>query len=87
MFIGGGTRGLVSLNNLVRVSEEKGPNQIDRLDRERQVAVIANLDQELPIGDAVKAMAPKLRPRNSRPDTPPSTSAARRSWQRRGRTS
>ena len=60
VYIGGGRRGLVSLNNLVRVSEEKGPNQIDRLDRERQVAVIANLDSTLPIGDAVKAMAPKL---------------------------
>jgi len=60
IYIGGGRRGLVSLNNLVRVSEEKGPNQIDRLDRERQVAVIANLDSTLPIGDAVKAMAPKL---------------------------
>ena len=60
VYIGGGRRGLVSLNNLVRVSEEKGPNQIDRLDRERQVAVVANLDSTLPIGDAVRAMAPKL---------------------------
>jgi hydrophobic/amphiphilic exporter-1 (mainly G- bacteria), HAE1 family len=53
-------RGQVPLNNVVRISEEKGPNQIDRLDRERQVGVIANLDPTLAIGDAVKAMAPKV---------------------------
>jgi HAE1 family hydrophobic/amphiphilic exporter-1 len=52
--------GLVKLNNVVRLSEEKGPNQIDRLNRERQVGVIANLDPRLPIGDAVKQMAPKI---------------------------
>ena len=52
--------GLVKLNNVVRLTEEKGPNQIDRLDRERQVAVIANLDTKLPIGEAVKAMNAKV---------------------------
>ncbi|MBI3084766.1 MAG: efflux RND transporter permease subunit [candidate division NC10 bacterium] len=52
--------GLVKLNNVVRLSEEKGPNQIDRLDRERQVGIIANLDPRLPIGEAVKQMAPKV---------------------------
>jgi HAE1 family hydrophobic/amphiphilic exporter-1 len=52
--------GLVRLTNLVTVVEEKGPAQIDRFDRERQVGVIANLEPRLPIGDAVKAMAPKI---------------------------
>jgi len=52
--------GLVKLNNVVRLTEEKGPSQIDRLDRERQVGIIANLDPRLPIGDAVKQMAPKV---------------------------
>jgi HAE1 family hydrophobic/amphiphilic exporter-1 len=52
--------GLVKLNNVVRITEEKGPNQIDRLDRERQVGVIANLDPRLPIGDAVRAMNAKV---------------------------
>jgi HAE1 family hydrophobic/amphiphilic exporter-1 len=52
--------GLVKLNNVVRLTEEKGPNQIDRLDRERQVGIVANLDPRLPIGDAVKQMAPKV---------------------------
>jgi len=55
-----GSRGPVPLNNVVRVSEERGPNQIDRLDRERQVEIIANLDARLPIGEALKAMAPKI---------------------------
>lgn len=44
----------------MRLTGEKGPNQIDRLDRERQVGIIANLDPRLPIGDAVKQMAPKV---------------------------
>ena len=52
--------GLVRLNNLVTITEEKGPAQIDRFDRERQVGVIANLEPRLPIGEAVKAMAPKI---------------------------
>ncbi|HEX9899650.1 MAG TPA: efflux RND transporter permease subunit, partial [Candidatus Methylomirabilis sp.] len=51
--------GLVKLNNVVRLSEEKGPNQIDRLDRERQVGIVANL-AGLPIGEAVKPMNAKV---------------------------
>ncbi len=51
--------GLVKLNNVVRLSEEKGPNQIDRLDRERQVGIVANL-AGLPIGEAVKQINAKM---------------------------
>jgi HAE1 family hydrophobic/amphiphilic exporter-1 len=51
--------GLVKLNNVVRLTEEKGPNQIDRLDRERQVGIIANL-VDLPIGEALKQMTPRV---------------------------
>jgi len=51
--------GLVKLNNVVRLSEEKGPNQIDRLDRERQVGIVANL-AGLPIGEAVRQMNAKV---------------------------
>jgi HAE1 family hydrophobic/amphiphilic exporter-1 len=51
--------GLVKLNNVVRLSEEKGPNQIDRLDRERQVGIVANL-AGLPIGEAVKQVNAKV---------------------------
>jgi HAE1 family hydrophobic/amphiphilic exporter-1 len=53
------SRGLVTLNNVVRVSEERGPNQIDRLDRQRQVSIIANLDARFPSGEAKKAMDKK----------------------------
>jgi HAE1 family hydrophobic/amphiphilic exporter-1 len=60
LYVPSRTRGLVPMNNVVRLTEEKGPNQIDRLDRERQVGVIANLDPQLTIGDAVKAMGPKV---------------------------
>jgi hydrophobic/amphiphilic exporter-1 (mainly G- bacteria), HAE1 family len=60
LYVSGTRKGLVPLSNLVRISEEKGPNRIDRLDRERQVGIYANLDPKVTIGDAVKAMAPKI---------------------------
>ncbi|MBP2671165.1 MAG: Acriflavin resistance protein, partial [candidate division NC10 bacterium] len=60
LYVPSAKRGLVPMNNVVRLTEEKGPNQIDRLDRERQVGIIANLDPKLAIGDAVKAMGPKV---------------------------
>jgi hypothetical protein len=37
LYVPSSKRGLVPMNNVVRLTEEKGPNQIDRLDRERQV--------------------------------------------------
>ncbi len=60
LYVSSTRKGLVPLNNVVRISEEKGPNRIDRLDRERQVGIFANLDKRLTIGDAVKAMAPRI---------------------------
>lgn len=60
LYVSGTRKGLVPLSNLVRISEEKGPNRIDRLDRERQVGIYANLDSKVTIGEAVKAMAPKI---------------------------
>jgi len=60
LYVPSSNRGLVPMNNVVRLIEEKGPNQIDRLDRERQVGIIANLDPKLTIGDAVKAMGPRV---------------------------
>lgn len=36
---------LVDLANLVEVSREVGPNRIERIDRQRQVTVLANLDK------------------------------------------
>jgi HAE1 family hydrophobic/amphiphilic exporter-1 len=60
LYVSSSRKGLIPLTNVVRISEEKGPNRIDRLDRERQVGIFANLDPKLTIGDAVKAMAPKI---------------------------
>ncbi|MBK8576044.1 MAG: efflux RND transporter permease subunit [Elusimicrobia bacterium] len=47
------TRGLVRLDNVAALAEERGPAQIDRINRQRQVSFTANL-QGLPIGDAIK---------------------------------
>jgi len=60
LYVSSSRKGLIPLTNVVRISEEKGPNRIDRLDRERQVGIFANLDPKVTIGDAVKAMAPKI---------------------------
>lgn len=47
------TRGLVRLDNVATLVEERGPAQIERINRQRQVSFTANL-QGLPIGDAIK---------------------------------
>jgi hydrophobic/amphiphilic exporter-1 (mainly G- bacteria), HAE1 family len=60
LYVSSSRKGLIPLTNVVRIFEEKGPNRIDRLDRERQVGIFANLDPKVTIGDAVKAMAPKI---------------------------
>ena len=44
----------VPLRNLVDVEESTGPVQIDRQDRSRQVTVMANLRDELPLGEALE---------------------------------
>ena len=52
--------GLVQLANLARLSDDTGPAQIDRLDRQRQVTVVANLDN-LPLGAAMEQTAAALK--------------------------
>lgn len=52
--------GLVKLNNLVSFTEEKGPAQIERFDRERQVSIVANLEKGFPLGTAVAKMNAKV---------------------------
>ena len=44
---------LVRLRNLVRLSEDVGPAEIDRVNRQRAVTIVANLLPELPLATAV----------------------------------
>ncbi len=44
---------LVRLGNVVRLREDIGPAQIDRLDRQRSVTIVANLLPDVPLGAAV----------------------------------
>ncbi len=45
----------VPLGNFIRLDEARGPNQIDRFQRQRRITVVANLGTYA-LGDAVKAM-------------------------------
>jgi HAE1 family hydrophobic/amphiphilic exporter-1 len=44
---------LVRLGSVVRLREEIGPAQIDRLDRQRSITIVANLLHDVPLGDAM----------------------------------
>ena len=44
---------LVEFRNLAAVEEGTGPVQIDRQDRQRQVTIMANLEQIKPLGEAI----------------------------------
>jgi HAE1 family hydrophobic/amphiphilic exporter-1 len=48
-----GTNGLVQLANFVNFHEARGPNQIDRFQRQRKVTVVANLTPDVALGDAM----------------------------------
>ncbi len=48
-----GRNGLVELRNLVDVRDGTGPVQIDRQDRQRQITIMANLEQTKPLGAAI----------------------------------
>jgi len=45
---------LVQLSNFVTFQEARGPNQIDRFQRQRKVTIAANLTAEKPLGDAIQ---------------------------------
>jgi HAE1 family hydrophobic/amphiphilic exporter-1 len=44
---------LVRLGSVVRLQEAIGPAQIDRLNRQRSITIVANLRQGVPLGDAM----------------------------------
>jgi HAE1 family hydrophobic/amphiphilic exporter-1 len=46
---------LVQLSNFVNLQEARGPNQIDRFQRQRKITIVGNL-VGLPLGDAIKAV-------------------------------
>jgi HAE1 family hydrophobic/amphiphilic exporter-1 len=48
-----GRNGLVELRNLVEIRDGTGPVQIDRQDRQRQITILANLEQTKPLGEAI----------------------------------
>ena len=52
--LGGDHGGLVQLGNLVHFREARGPNQIDRFQRQRKVTIVANLTTDKALGEAVQ---------------------------------
>ena len=53
LFVKPGDENLVQLANFVRLEEARGPNQIDRFQRQRKVTIIANLVPGTAMGDAI----------------------------------
>lgn len=49
----GTNSGLVQLANFVKFREARGPNQIDRYQRQRKVTIVANLAPDKALGDAM----------------------------------
>ena len=50
----GSSTGLVQLANFVNFREARGPNQIDRFQRQRKVTIVANLTPGKALGDAMQ---------------------------------
>ncbi|HLL76424.1 MAG TPA: efflux RND transporter permease subunit [Pyrinomonadaceae bacterium] len=48
--------GLVSLSNLVTIKEDISPSRIDRLDRQRQISLRANVAQGYALADRIEAL-------------------------------
>jgi HAE1 family hydrophobic/amphiphilic exporter-1 len=46
---------LVQLSNFVNLEEARGPNQIDRFQRQRKVTIVGNLAPGYPLADAVRS--------------------------------
>ena len=58
--------GLVQLANFVRFQEGRGPNQIDRFQRQRKITIVASL-VEKPLGDAMADVQTAIRELNLPP--------------------
>ena len=57
----GGRGELVQLSNFVRLEESRGPNQIDRFQRQRRVTIQANLGPDYSLGEGRKAAEQAVR--------------------------
>jgi len=66
--LGGANQGLVQLGNLVHFREARGPNQIDRFQRQRKVTIVANLTADKALGEAMQDVQQVLRDMNLPPD-------------------
>jgi hydrophobic/amphiphilic exporter-1 (mainly G- bacteria), HAE1 family len=62
-----GTNALVQLANFVRFEEARGPNQIDRFQRQRKITIVANLMPGAALGDAMKQVEAIVRDMNLAP--------------------
>jgi HAE1 family hydrophobic/amphiphilic exporter-1 len=56
--------GLVQLESVARLDPAKGPANIDRFSMQRQVEVIANLEQSIPTSDAVEKITKSVKDMN-----------------------
>lgn len=63
---GTNTAGLVQLSNFVRFHEARGPNQIDRFQRQRKITVVANLVDKA-LGEAMQDVQQGIRELNLPP--------------------
>jgi HAE1 family hydrophobic/amphiphilic exporter-1 len=61
-----GVQGLVQLANFVHFKEARGPNQIDRFQRQRKVTIVANLFDK-PLGDAMQEIQGIIKETNLAP--------------------
>jgi len=59
---------LVQLANFVKLEEARGPNQIDRFQRQRKVTIVGNLGPGYPLADAVQSVKDVLKGMNLPPE-------------------
>jgi hydrophobic/amphiphilic exporter-1 (mainly G- bacteria), HAE1 family len=64
LFVPSSRGGLVSLNNLVTIKEEISPSRIDRLDRQRQISLRANVAPGYALADRLEALRGAVREMN-----------------------
>jgi multidrug efflux pump subunit AcrB len=65
--LGGTNTALVQLANVVNFREARGPNQIDRYQRQRKVTIVANLAPDKALGDAMQDVQESFRELNLPP--------------------